>query len=66
MPEVWIWKDNQLSAYHLRPQGYEQISQSELLPELDLAVLVKYLNYPDQYDAIIEYRNVIALDVSTD
>jgi Uma2 family endonuclease len=60
VPEVWIWKNNQLSIHHLRPQGYEQIDQSELLPELDLALLVKYLNYPDQYDAIIEFRNAIA------
>jgi Uma2 family endonuclease len=60
VPEVWLWKNNQLSIYHLRSQGYEQISKSELLPELDLALLVKYLNYPDQYDAIIEFRNAIA------
>ena len=59
VPEVWLW-NNQLSIYHLRSQGYEQISKSELLPELDLALLVKYLNYPDQYDAIIEFRNAIA------
>ncbi|MDP8964195.1 MAG: Uma2 family endonuclease [Cyanobacteriota bacterium] len=60
VPEVWLWKNNQLSIYHLRSQGYEQISKSELLPELDLALLVKYLIYPDQYDAIIEFRNAIA------
>ncbi|MGB5961753.1 MAG: Uma2 family endonuclease [Coleofasciculaceae cyanobacterium] len=60
VPEVWLWKNNQLSIYHLRPQGYEQISRSELLPELDLALLVKYLNYSDQYDAIIEFRNIIS------
>ncbi len=61
VPEVWLWKNNQLSIYHLRSQDYEQISKSELLlPELDLALLVKYLNYPDQYDAIIEFCNAIA------
>jgi Uma2 family endonuclease len=59
VPEVWLWKNNQLSIYHLRSQGYEQISKSELLPELDLALFVKYLNYPDQYDAIIEFQNAI-------
>ena len=57
--EVWLWKNNQLSIHHLCPQGYEQITKSELLPELNLALLVKYLNYPDQYDAIIEFRNAI-------
>jgi Uma2 family endonuclease len=59
VPEVWLWKNNHLSIYHLRSQGYEQISKSELLPELDLALFVKYLNYPDQYDAIIEFQNAI-------
>jgi Uma2 family endonuclease len=60
VPEVWLWKNSQLSIYCLHSQSYEQISKSELLPELDLALLVKYLNYPDQYDAIIEFRNAIA------
>ena len=60
VPEVWLWKNSQLSIYYLHSQSYEQISKSELLPELDLALLVKYLNYPDQYDAIIEFRNAIA------
>lgn len=59
VPEVWLWKNHQLSIYHLRPQGYEQISKSELLPDLDIALLVKYLNYSDQYDAIIEFRDAI-------
>jgi Uma2 family endonuclease len=58
VPEVWLWQ-NQLSIYHLLPDGYEQISQSKLLPDLDISLLVKYLNYADQYDAIIEFRNEI-------
>jgi Uma2 family endonuclease len=41
VPEVWFWEDGVLSLYHLRPDGYEKIEQSELpgLKDLDLAVL---------------------------
>ncbi|MEM9220092.1 MAG: Uma2 family endonuclease [Cyanobacteria bacterium P01_F01_bin.150] len=43
--EVWFWQDNSLSLYSLRPDaleqyaetfGYEKISVSELLPDLDI------------------------------
>jgi Uma2 family endonuclease len=38
VPEVWLWEDGVLAVYHLRNQGYERISQSELpgLTTLDL------------------------------
>jgi Uma2 family endonuclease len=41
VPEVWFWEDGVLSLYHLRPDGYEKIEQSELpgLKDLDLTVL---------------------------
>lgn len=59
VPEVWFWRKGQLSLYCLREQQYEQVEQSELLPELDLALLVRCANMPDQYDAILEFRNTI-------
>ncbi|NER31291.1 MAG: Uma2 family endonuclease [Symploca sp. SIO1C4] len=46
--EVWFWRNNQLSLYHLREEaptlfeqtrGYEQITISELLPELNISLL---------------------------
>jgi Uma2 family endonuclease len=45
--EVWLWKNNELSLYHLREladrfsdtYGYEYIVTSELLPELDVELL---------------------------
>jgi Uma2 family endonuclease len=45
--EVWLWKNNELSLYHLRSTtnrfndtyGYECIVTSELLPGLDIALL---------------------------
>jgi Uma2 family endonuclease len=45
VPEVWFWEDGTLKLYHLRPQGYEPIQQSELdgLRELDLEVLKQHM-----------------------
>ena len=59
VPEVWFWRKGKLSLYCLREQQYAQVEQSELLPELDLALLVRCANMPDQYDAILEFRNAI-------
>ncbi len=41
VPEVWFWEDGVLWLYHLRPEGYVAISQSELpgLEDLDLELL---------------------------
>jgi Uma2 family endonuclease len=52
IPEVWLWEDEVLSIYYLREE-YEKVDRSELLPELDIGLLVKYVTYFDQYDAVI-------------
>lgn len=59
VPEVWFWVNNQFSVYHLREEGYELISRSEFLPELDLSVLSQYVGYVNQTEAVIAYRNVL-------
>ncbi len=43
--EVWFWEDGVLTLYHLRPEGYELIQQSELegLQQLDLEVLKRHI-----------------------
>ncbi len=43
VPEVWFWEDGLFSLYHLRPNGYERIYQSELphLKDLDLELLTQ-------------------------
>jgi Uma2 family endonuclease len=45
VPEVWFWEDGALKLYHLRPDGYEPIQQSELdgLRNLDLEVLKRHV-----------------------
>jgi Uma2 family endonuclease len=39
VPEVWFWQNNQFLLYYLRGNRYEQITKSELLPDLDLSLL---------------------------
>lgn len=57
--EVWFWQANQLKVFHLREEEYQEVSQSEFLPDLDLALLAQYVGYPDQYDAIQEFLALI-------
>jgi Uma2 family endonuclease len=57
VPEVWLWQDGMLWAYHLKQNQYKQIKRSYFLPDLDLDVLAKYINYHDQYDAVKEFVN---------
>ncbi|MBE9183554.1 Uma2 family endonuclease [Microcoleus sp. LEGE 07076] len=54
IPEVWFWEDGVLSIYYLKEE-YEKVDRSELLPELDIALLVRYVTYFDQYDAVNEF-----------
>ena len=55
IPEVWFWENNQLSVYGLREDNYEQVSRSELLPELDLELLVRCVLMPSRIEARREF-----------
>lgn len=59
VPEVWFWKKGQITLFHLENQEYEQRERSEFLPDLDLAVLRRYLDYSDQYDAVTDLIDAI-------
>jgi Uma2 family endonuclease len=43
VPEVWFWQDGLFSLYHLRDNGYEKISRSEIpeLATLDVDLLTR-------------------------
>jgi Uma2 family endonuclease len=56
VPEVWFWEDGTIKIYYLGEE-YEKVNGSMLLPNLDLEMLVKYINYYDQYDAVSEFIN---------
>ncbi|MEZ2251992.1 Uma2 family endonuclease [Microcoleus sp.] len=56
--EVWFWEDGLITIYHLREE-YEKVSRSLLLPDLDVDLLSRYVNYFDQYDAVTEFIKAI-------
>lgn len=57
IPEVWFYQDGLLTVYSLNNAQYVKVNQSELLPELNIETLTKYINYHDQYDAVTEFIN---------
>ncbi|MBR8826952.1 MAG: Uma2 family endonuclease [Gomphosphaeria aponina SAG 52.96 = DSM 107014] len=57
--EVWFWENNQLSIYYLEKNKYEQVQESKLLPDLDIALLVRCVQMSDILDARTEFLNTI-------
>ncbi len=55
IPEVWFWENNGVSIYRLREDNYEQVSRSELLPELDLELLVRCVLMSSRIEARQEF-----------
>ncbi|PZO53324.1 MAG: hypothetical protein DCF15_12835 [Phormidesmis priestleyi] len=55
--EIWVWENKAFTLYHLRPNGYEQIAASELLPNCDINLLAQHVKPQDQFDAVMSYRD---------
>ncbi|NBC12028.1 MAG: Uma2 family endonuclease, partial [Gammaproteobacteria bacterium] len=66
IPEVWLWRREQLEIYVLdqldvqSDSGYRLSDRSGLLPELDVELLAAHVRMPDQYDAVRAFRRSIA------
>ena len=54
--KVWFWEDGQLSFYVLRNEGYEKVSQSQLLPNLNVPLLINCINLTNHTQALREFR----------
>ena len=52
IPEVWLWEDNQLQVYYLGAEGYDLVDRSQLLPKLDLDLLVRCVQVPSRLEAM--------------
>ncbi|MEG4320338.1 MULTISPECIES: Uma2 family endonuclease [unclassified Microcoleus] len=59
IPEVWFWENNRLAVYRLRDDDCGQVSRSEFLPELDLALLLRCVLMPSIIEAKTEFINGI-------
>ena len=52
IPEVWLWENAQLKVYALVDDAYQEVDRSQLLPELDLALLVRCVQMPSRLEAM--------------
>lgn len=59
VPEVWFYQKQRILIYHLQTNKYEQVDKSSFFPELNINLLVRCLNMPDQYDATIAFSQAL-------
>jgi Uma2 family endonuclease len=59
IPEVLIWQDRQLILYDLRGESYQQVTQSQFFPQLDLQLLAQYIRPQAQPQAVKEFLQAI-------
>ncbi|XXY45258.1 Uma2 family endonuclease [Sorangium sp. So ce269] len=55
--EVWFWERGTFQIHALRGEEYEAIAASELLPDLDLVALARFVHWPDQHAAVKAFRS---------
>ncbi|MFM6011607.1 MAG: Uma2 family endonuclease [Dolichospermum sp.] len=56
IPEVWFWMNDELLFYSLGNDGYETVSKSQLLPNLDVDLLMRCINIENHAQALREFR----------
>lgn len=58
--EVWFWKSDMMRIFCLNAASeYEEVERSRFLPDLDKALLLRYIGHSDQYDAVNEFMQAI-------
>ncbi|MEG4804850.1 Uma2 family endonuclease [Microcoleus sp. ARI1-B5] len=59
IPEVWFWEDGVFSLYQLNSEGYDLVSRSALLPDLDIELLGQCLQMSEEKEALKVFRNAV-------
>ncbi len=57
--EVWLWQNDKLNIYCLENEQYSLQEKSQLLPNLDLNLLCKFINHSNPRLAMKEFRQLI-------
>jgi Uma2 family endonuclease len=57
--EVWIWKGDRIEIHTWRADRYERARRSALLPDLDLELLVSFLDRPTALQAVKGFREAL-------
>jgi Uma2 family endonuclease len=56
IPEVWFWKKGALQFFLLRDNAYQAAARSRLLPDLDPALIARFMNESSQTQAVRAFR----------
>lgn len=60
VPEVWLWKDGAFELYRrLGPGGYGRIERSAFFPQLDFALVSRFVTREDQDVALREFADAL-------
>ncbi len=61
IPEVLFWQEEKFTLYGLidELEGYQEIEQSQFLPELNLKQLAQYINPAEEPEMVRAYRQTI-------
>lgn len=54
--EVWIWEAGRIAIFVLRDDTWERIARSEILPQVDIALVESLLEIPTQTAAVRALR----------
>jgi Uma2 family endonuclease len=57
--EVWFWEEGVFSIYQLNSEGYDRVSGSMLLPDLDLELLGRCLQMSEEKEALKVFRDAV-------
>lgn len=57
IPEVWLWENNQLQVYAFISSEYHLVPRSQLLPDLDIDLLVRCVQMPSRLEAMRAFRH---------
>lgn len=57
--EVWFWEDRQLKIYYLQNETYQEVSRSQLLPGLDLDLLLRCVQMPSRLEAMKAFMDAL-------
>jgi len=56
VPEVWFWRRGRITVHVLDGAAYQEVPSSAVLPGIDLAQLVSFLDRPTASQGIRDYR----------
>lgn len=57
--EVWFWKGAHITIHVLRGDRYERSAHSRVLPELDVELLVSFLDRPTGLQAVTAFQEAL-------